>query len=97
MAPHDVYEVDALHTIKELKERVWLLEEIIHELLIYASPLPKNTQQMTALCKDGFTSELLPRLTQLGSVKVADRLVQIRALVTPSEILPDKAPKKDEA
>jgi len=70
---------DDLHTIKELKERVWLLEETVRELLIYATPF---TLETAALCKDGYTSELVPRLTRLGPVKVAERLEQIRQLVT---------------
>jgi hypothetical protein len=79
----DDREIDMLHTIKELKERIWLLEETIHELLIYASPLSADLKM-----KGGFTSELVPRLTRIGPVQVADRLAEIRAIVTP---------KKDEA
>ena len=47
-ADHEI-DVHVLHTIKELKERVWLLEEVIRELLIYASPLPKDHHQMPPL------------------------------------------------
>jgi hypothetical protein len=70
---------DDHHTIKELKERVWLLEEAVRELLIYASPF---TLEAAIRCKDGYTSELVPRLTRLGPVVVADRLEEIRTLVT---------------
>lgn len=69
---------DDLHTIKELKERVWLLEEAVRELLIYASPF---TLEAAIRYKDGYTSELVPRLTRLGPVIVARRLEELRQLV----------------
>jgi len=87
-ADHEI-DVDALHTIKELKERIWLLEEAVHELLIYASPFAKEA---AARCKDGYTSELVPRFTRIGSVKVDERIAQIRALVT----LTNDVTEKDE-
>jgi hypothetical protein len=72
---------DDLGTIRTLKERVWLLEEALCELLIYASPTPKSAKQASDLCKDGYTSELVPRFTRIGSVLVADRVEAIRKLV----------------
>lgn len=82
-----------LHEIKELKERVCLLEEAIRELLIYVSPFPKSPKEAGDLCKGGgYTSELVPRFTQIGNVKVADRVAEICKLVTP---ISDK--KDDEA
>ena len=78
--------------IKTLKERVWLLEEAVRELLIYASPTPASAKEAGDLCKDGYTRELVARFTQIGRVKVADRVEEIRKLVTPTS---DK--KGDEA
>lgn len=80
-----------LHEIMELKERVWILEEAIRELLIYASPLPKSPKEAGDLCKDGYTSELVARFTQIGPVKVADRIEGIRKLVSPVDKKGDEA------
>ena len=71
-----------LHTIRTLKERVWLLEESVRELLIYAAPC---TPEAAALCKDGYTSELVPRFTRIGPVKIADRVEEIRQLVVKNQ------------
>lgn len=40
---------DDSSTIKELKERVWILEKAVRELLIYASPFTLETAMR---CKD---------------------------------------------
>jgi hypothetical protein len=82
-AEHTADRMRDLHEIKELKERVWLLEEAIRELLIYASPFPKSPKEAGDLCKDGYASELVPRFTRIGPVKVADRVEEIRKLVMP--------------
>ena len=79
---HDVDRSHDLHTIKTLKERVWLLEEVVRELLIYSTPF---TTEAAALCKGGYTSELVPRFTRIGPVKVADRVKEIRQLVTENQ------------
>ena len=71
--------------LKELKERVWLLEEVVRELLIYASATPKDLYS-----PGGYTSELVPRLTRIGTVKVVERLAAIRGLVTESPKDPSK-------
>jgi hypothetical protein len=71
--------------LKELKERVWLLEEVVRELLIYASATPKDLYS-----PGGYTSELVPRLTRIGAVKVVERLAAIRGLVTESPEDPSK-------
>ena len=86
--PVDRY-VEDLYEINKLKDRVQILEEAVRELLIYASPIPKESS--AAIYRNGYTSELVPRFTQLGAVKVADRIEAIRSLV----IGPDK--KGDEA
>lgn len=69
-----------LSTIKTLKERVWLLEDVVRELLIYAAPF---THEAAALCKEGYTSELVPRFTRIGPVQIADRIEEIRRSVSP--------------
>lgn len=73
---------DDLHTIKKLKERVWLLGEAVRELLLYAAPF---TPEAAALCKGGYTSELVPRVTRIGPVKIADRVEAIRQLVAENQ------------
>jgi len=35
--------------------------------------------------KDGYTSELVPRFTRIGPVKVVDRVEAIRQIVTPTK------------
>jgi hypothetical protein len=74
-------QAEAIHTIKALKERVWVLEEAVVELLLYASPTPKISSVAAALCKGGYTSELVPRLTRVGPVNVAERIEELRKLV----------------
>ena len=91
-AEHTVDRMRDLHEIKELKERVWLLEEAVRELLIYASPTPASAKEAGDLCQGGYASELVARFTQIGPVKVADRVAEIRKLVTP---ISDK--KEDDA
>lgn len=77
--------MDDVHEIIALKRRVWILEEALRELLIYASPIPSSAKEAGDLCKYGYTSELAARFTQIGSVKVADRVETIRKLLTPAE------------
>lgn len=63
----------------DVERTVDRLRRAISELADYASTTPQDSP----LLMKGYTSELVPRLTRIGAVNVAERVAELRKLADP--------------